>query len=408
MPSSINPSSSLARPFYTSRILAIAMFVIVLMSVVAQAQQVNSAEPAFVPREALNPIANIELMDQVIVSGHEVTLAQISRWSKRDGSTFEPLADFIVVRLATDEPFATIELDHLRRLLRDAGANLATINFAGATTCTASRSDKPFDERDALEKWAQGKADDGPAPDDHRLAAILASSVVTDQAAARNPVGSVRSVVDDSPVATPVSLRDTLIRHLSSRIQIPLELLEVEFRESDRKILSLTSPRFEFEVKPQRIVDLGEVSWSVNVRSGGTSQRVQLRAFARAWREQVVTTRPIGFKQELTSDSLMTRRILVDRLEGDTLVSLENAIGQQAARDLKPGTVVIGKLLSPIDLARPGQLITVIMRKGDVEIRSVARAAESGTFGQAVKVKNESTRQEFVVTLTGPQMAELR
>ena len=52
-------------------------------------------------------------------------------------------------------------------------------------------------------------------------------------------------------------------------------------------------------------------------------------------------------------------------------------------------------------LVKPGQLVTINLRKGTVELRSVARAMEEGSLGQTIRVRNENTRDVLDVTVTG-------
>ena len=45
----------------------------------------------------------------------------------------------------------------------------------------------------------------------------------------------------------------------------------------------------------------------------------------------------------------------------------------------------------------------ITLRVGNVQVKTVGRAMESGCFGQAVKVRNEATQDVYEVTMTGPQ-----
>src|SRR5205823_7243913 len=89
------------------------------------------------------------------------------------------------------------------------------------------------------------------------------------------------------------------------------------------------------------------------------------------------------------------------------LVTADQAVGQQAARELKPGAILTARMLDPVQLVKPGQFVTISVANGAVQVRTVARALEPGSFGQTIKVKNETTREVFDVTITGPQAATL-
>ena len=91
----------------------------------------------------------------------------------------------------------------------------------------------------------------------------------------------------------------------------------------------------------------------------------------------------------------------------DALVTKTQAVGQQASRELKPGTILSARMLDPVELVKSGQFVTITVSHGGVSIKTVARAMESGSLGQTIKVKNETTKDIFDVVLTGPQQGSL-
>jgi flagella basal body P-ring formation protein FlgA len=138
-----------------------------------------------------------------------------------------------------------------------------------------------------------------------------------------------------------------------------------------------------------------------------SSRKASVKATARAWQQQVVLNRPLSAQQLIQEQDITERRALVDRLSGEQLLSRDQVVGQQAALDLKPGTIVTARMIESVPLARSGQLVTVVLNAGKVQVKTVARALESGSFGQTIRVRNEATRDVLEVILTGPQTARL-
>jgi flagella basal body P-ring formation protein FlgA len=99
--------------------------------------------------------------------------------------------------------------------------------------------------------------------------------------------------------------------------------------------------------------------------------------------------------------------VLVDNLDDYPLLDVKQVVAQQAARELKPGTVMRAKAVQPVPLARSGQFVTVTLSRGSVTVKTVARAMEEGSYGQTIRVKNEGTKDVYQVTLTGPQEATM-
>jgi flagella basal body P-ring formation protein FlgA len=204
------------------------------------------------------------------------------------------------------------------------------------------------------------------------------------------------------------------MRDLSVRLKVPVEDLHVTFNPKDDQALRLAEPQFKFDIQPKRVRNLGAVAWDVqvltangNASSSKRSQKMSIAATARAWQRQVVLAKPLAFKQTIRDTDVTERRVLVDNLEDETLLGPKQVIAQQAARELKPGTVITARHVQPVPLARTGQFVTVLLSRGGVTIKTVARAMEEGSYGQTIKVKNEGTKDIFEVVLTGPQEATL-
>src|SRR5581483_6715249 len=87
----------------------------------------------------------------------EVTLKQICRWSDADAKDFAPIAALVILRLSSEKPFKSVDVDELKSILHDAGVGLANIKFAGALACTVNRSDVQVDERTALQQWIDAR-----------------------------------------------------------------------------------------------------------------------------------------------------------------------------------------------------------------------------------------------------------
>ena len=361
----------------------------------------NAPPERFVPGSPrFDAGATVELRSEATVVGEEVKLRQVCRWSERDEVVLGPIGDLVLARLGQGTPFRSVSLDEIKALLHDAGVNIAALNFVGAMACTVNRSDIQYDERDALQKWIAAK--------ENATQSAKASSPVTEPSTQSGLVSASdeRAVdaADDSPVR---SLRTLLVADLAQRLSIPVESIQITFRPQDEKVLALAEPLFKFQIEPARLRNLGDVSWSVLIISEGSSQKAAIHATARAWQTQVVLAKPLLVKQVIREEDLIERRTLVDHLDEDPPVTRTEVVGQQAARDLSAGVVVTARMVDPVQLVRAGQYVTISLSQGNVQVKTVARALESGSYGQTIRVKNEVTRDVFQVIMTGPQTATM-
>jgi flagella basal body P-ring formation protein FlgA len=360
--------------------------------------------------------ATLELRGEVSVIGEEVKLRQVCRWADSDKAAFEPIADLVLLRLSRQSPFKTLTVRDVRETLHDAGVNLAVVRFAGAVSCTVARTDVRFDERTALEEWVANKESaaakpaliETPATAAARARAAAASApktLVTEGAA--KPASLVTKPAAVTEDKTYKTLKDYLVAEASERLSIPAEQLQFHFNPADQKLLNLSEPQFQFNLTPPRRKSLGEVTWGVAVIADGQSQKASITAEVRAWQNQLVVNKPLGYRQVIRDEDVVDRRALVDQLIDDPLVTRDQVVGQMAGRELKSGTVLTAKLIEPAVLVKSGQLVSIVLTQGAIQAKSVARAMEQGTYGQSIRVKNEVTGNVFDVVVTGPQAARL-
>lgn len=344
--------------------------------------------------------ATLEMRGDATIVGGEVRLKQVCRWSGADAEVFAPVADLVVARITPRTPFRSITIEQIRNTLRDAGMNLGVVKFAGPMSCTITRSDGDYDEQSALRQWAAAKSGEEDALQlPHQQADTkTAPDPVFASASVKPPLKGVAG--DGSAVKT---LRSLLIDDLSTRLGIAADQLELTFNPKDENLLHLSEPLFKFNIEPRQARDLGEVSWNVVILTGSGSQRGTINATARAWQNEIVLVKPLAYHQVIRASDVTERRSLAERIPSDPLLTMTQVVGQEAARELKVGTVLSARMVDAMTLVKPGQLITISLSVGAVSVKTVGRAMEAGSYGQTVKVRNDVTQDIYEVTMTGPQ-----
>jgi flagella basal body P-ring formation protein FlgA len=194
-----------------------------------------------------------------------------------------------------------------------------------------------------------------------------------------------------------------LTEDLAVRLDLPADQLQVSFNPKDERVLNLSEPQFRFNLEPARVRNLGEVEWNVLVVHDTATQKVPVAATARAWQNQVLVARPLSARQVIRPEDVAERRTLVDRVSDEPLLTLNQAVGQQASRDLRPGTVMTSRTVEAVPLVKPGQYVTITVYQGSIRVKAVGKAMEGGSYGQSIRVKNEATNDIYEVILTGPQ-----
>ncbi len=358
---------------------------------------VPADEPADAPAAAVRPVVaerfvprtgtlccgagKMEIRSQATSSTDQIRLKQLCAWSDADADAFSPVADLVVDRFDGAESTHVVSALTIKTVLRQAGCNLGGILFKGSTQCVVARglaidtADKPATVNDAA----------GPAA----APATEKTAPASGQAAPFH------------------SLKDRLTEDLSQRLNIPVDRLEVSFANKDTNTLNLAEPTFHFDIEPRHVHDLGRITWDVTVTAGNNREKVTIAADARAWENELVVCKPVATGQVLTDPDITDRRVLVDQLPMDTLLTRGQAVGEQASRPLSPGVVLTGRLIDPVQLARSGQTVSVTLNQGSVQATTTGIAMEAGTLGQVIRVRNADTREILEVTLTGKQQGSI-
>ncbi|HEY1683997.1 MAG TPA: flagellar basal body P-ring formation chaperone FlgA [Tepidisphaeraceae bacterium] len=372
------------RLFQTSAFTIQTFLLLLLSAAIARANTDQFMLPAF-------RIGTLELQSEATVYSSTITLKQICRWSHDDDAVFQPVADLVLSRFA-DQSFASVKADDILNMLQGAGVSPAAVRFTGSAACTVTRIDQPIDRTAALVQWTQATEQSKSATQpsaDNGLATSVASS----------------SHHADSPIST---LEDALTADLANRLQMPVDSLQIKFDPRDDKLLGMTNPPFTFEIAPSRLHNLGNVSWDITLRAGRSSQSAHIAAVARGWQNQVVTANSVQFNQIIRDTDLTEQRVLVDHLDDDQLLTKSQIVNQQAAMDMKIGTLITARKVAAVPMIRTGQLVTVNVRQGGICLQTQARALESATYGQQVHLRNETTKDLFQATVTGPEQADVR
>ena len=343
--------------------------------------------------------ATVELRSEATIYGQEIRLKQVARWSDADNALMQPLGELILARAEADRPFRSLTVEQVQTVLRDAGINLATLRFTGATSCRVARSDVRFDEAAAMMAWAKPNE---PVAAESTDDLVMVAREETERPQATVEVGRT-DLSRETDDFGPRSLQAILLADVASRLNLDRNDLQLTFKPADEKVLNLAEPQFRFTIDPRRVRALGTVVWDVTILTEGGQHKTTIQADAKAWQDQVIVDRPIASRQVIRAEDVITRRVLSDETPPDTLVSLPQIVGQQATRNLPAGALMTARLVQAVPLVKAGQLVSVTLGQGGVRIKTVARAAESGTFGQTIKVKNETTKDVYDVKITGPQ-----
>ena len=309
----------------------------------------------------------IRLQANANVSANNVTLGQVATLKGEQASA---LAELVVARFPDGRDAMTIQLAEVRKQLTEAGVNWGMVSLAGYASCTVKRT----------------KLTATPAAD-------------ADQAAASNPD-------DEVTLDSELTLRTRVLAVLHSLAQSDANELRISFADRDQQRLSQNATTHRYEIQPSVSSILGRVPVAIRKYEGRKLlDSFTIVADVKRKTQAMVATRNISRGDTFTPGSVELREVLLGDNRGEPVTDLAQLLGQDADAMLREGSIIYPEHIKSPRLVKRGELITVRCHAGGLIVRTVARATQDGSMGEQIAVRNDSTRETFIVTVTGQREA---
>lgn len=106
-----------------------------------------------------------------------------------------------------------------------------------------------------------------------------------------------------------------------------------------------------------------------------------------------ILARPVPRGEVLTAADVEIERIPVKRMGANVVTLMEDVVGMQTKRALRPGQPLRSTDLAIPTLVKKGALVTMTFTSPGMTLRNVGRALESGGAGDIINVINPRSRQ---------------
>jgi flagella basal body P-ring formation protein FlgA len=299
----------------------------------------------------------IQLWPRSVIAGDRVVLGDAARLDGGSAQQREAVAAMVLRAAPPVGERCTVTLEDVAERLTVAGFNPAEVLLGGATSCELQRV--------------------GRAPG--------AASQVSG------------SVVDGGR-----TLEDRIRQHIVERTRSIGGRIQIRFGAVSGSALGLCEPTYEFRIHHRSGEQLGLVSLEADVcRDGEVLQRLPIVANVRAEVPVVVARRPINRGAEIKPEDLVLEPRCFDRVGNVGLTDLSAAIGQQAVGFIDRGETVCGRQLRAMPLVKRGDVVTVRLRQGYIEMESAGKALGSGCYGETIEVRAAGSKATFTAKVTG-------
>jgi flagella basal body P-ring formation protein FlgA len=151
------------------------------------------------------------------------------------------------------------------------------------------------------------------------------------------------------------------------------------------------------------------VPLEVDVRTDGRAvQTVPLVVQVSMVRPVVTAARAINQEATVGSADVRVVPLAFNRTDKLGVSDPGQIVGQRARRFIPAGSILEPGLLESVPLVVRGQLVTLITQVGPVRVVTSGKAADTGTFGDVVRVRSvDDRRTEFNGVVVGPAKVEV-
>ncbi len=288
-----------------------------------------------------------------------------------------------------------ISVAHVREALAESKADLAEIDFIGASACRVSRSRPPEPPKPVIVRELR-------PPSAKRSISKSAKKFAT---VSRNA-----DVVDHAAGTVESALREFIETHAPAQSG----KLEIRFGNTHRDALRLPLTQCQIDIQQDDAEEtenwLGTKSFRVDItRADGKTTPVAIIAEIAVMRPVVVAKRPINLGKKIESADLRVEQRRFDDARKMGISDMRVALGQTAAQFIDINGMVTAKALAPAPVVKRGETVT-IWRRGGVQIRLSGKAQGDGMLGSTIKVRrngSKNVRELLDAIVTGPGTVEL-
>ena len=111
--------------------------------------------------------------------------------------------------------------------------------------------------------------------------------------------------------------------------------------------------------------------------------------------------------ETITRNMVTALRVRDDLLTDDMVLRENDLIGMTPRRILRPGTPVEESELAKPVLVKRGDLVTMQLERGPIQITALAKALESGTKDDVIRVMNMDSKRTLEAQITGIREARV-
>lgn len=303
-----------------------------------------------------------------VTAGETITLRDVLVLTDADPRLVQEIADKPLFEAPTAD-CTQVTREQIDARLRALGVNMARVLLSGPTRCQIEL--RP--------------AEPAPVAPAEPVAPLMRHS-----AAAANAGDPAAATGTDG-----ATLAHEIERYLSDDLAALGGRALIEFQRGSEEFLTLTTPPWQFRIRPSDGGRLGLRTLTVSIMRDGRVQRTaRVIVRVRMAKQVAVALAPLNVGTFVQENAVALEERVFDTLEVGSIDSVERVLGQQVVEFLAQGRMIEPRQLKRVDLVTRSSPITIVGEQGSVSIRTTGVALDSGGYGETVRVRlGDSARQ---------------
>ncbi|MHC4663774.1 MAG: flagellar basal body P-ring formation chaperone FlgA [Planctomycetota bacterium] len=212
--------------------------------------------------------------------------------------------------------------------------------------------------------------------------------------------GSSSASVDDSPI------RRTVEQYLKGRFadRVRISILGVDLGAVEGRtgaIYPSSQGSITMSAEPEEVAGGGTMFVYIPVLSSkGEEARVVAEVLVTRLRTVVRAVRNISRGRKITESDLSVEDVAADSVVSQPL-SREGILGAKCGRNIKVGEILCEGDVVSAPVIKKGDKVSVVIKRGVLEVTTIATALEDGAIGASIRVENPNSKRVYRVTVTG-------
>ena len=206
---------------------------------------------------------------------------------------------------------------------------------------------------------------------------------------------------------TPDQIRTLLEKYVQEQIP-PGEKLTLQFKELYLPdAFSVPMGKMDMEILAADSDILDNRSFNVQIRvDGNTVKNLSIRCDLQA--SGTVPVAATGLKQGkiLTADDVVLQEVDLTEVRAPVF-TMDDVIGKRVRRSIRQGQPIEQTYIDDPPLVKRGETVTVVARRGAMELTAQGLARQDGTKGEMITVRNTNSRKDIVCRVSGPGLVEV-